>query len=95
MKITIKMFSRPISLDVDEDQTINDVKIKLKQLEKIEIEQQRLVYLGSPLDDEFKTLKDCNINDDAVIYLMLRLFVKKENNDSTKMTKKPKNKYLL
>ena len=95
MKIIIKLFSRPIILELDETNTINDIKLMLKQMENIELEQQRLVYKREPLDDEFKTLKECEINDGAVIYLMLRLFVKKESNESTKFFKKTKIKNFL
>ncbi len=89
------MFSRPIILDLEPTQTINDIKLKLKELENIELEQQRLVYLKEPLDEESKTIEDYNIKNNAVIYLMVRLFVKKESNESTRILKKPKKKYLL
>jgi hypothetical protein len=95
MKITIKLFSRPIILELVETNTINDIKIMLKQLENIEMEQQRLVYKREPLDEEFKTLKECGINDGSVIYLMLRLFVKKESNESTKFFRKANKKNFL
>jgi hypothetical protein len=95
MKIIIKLFSRPIILELAETNTVNDIKMMLKQMENIELEQQRLVYKREPLDDEFKTLKECEINDGSVIYLMLRLFVKKESNESTKFFRKTKIKNFL
>jgi hypothetical protein len=91
MKIKIKLFSRPIILELVETNTVHDVKMMLKQLENIELEQQRLVYKREPLDEESKTLKECGINDGSILYLMLRLFVKKESNESTKFFRKSKN----
>ena len=79
MKITVKLFGKPlITLELRPDQTIQDIKAAIFKSEKIDIDQQRLIYLREPLDFDEKTLKECEIKDGAIIYLMLRLFVKKE-----------------
>lgn len=76
MKITVKLFSKPIELEVDQNNTIYDVKSMIQKTEKINIDYQRLVYLKKPLEDDSKTLHDYKIKDNAVMYLMIRLFVK-------------------
>lgn len=77
MKITVKLFSKPIELEVNPSNTIFDVKSMIQKAENIEIDHQRLVYLKKPLEDDGKTLFDYKIKDNAVMYLMIRLFVKR------------------
>ena len=93
MKITVKLFGKPlIFLELRSDQTIQDIKMAIFKSKKIVIDQQRLIYLREPLDFDEKTLKECEIKDGAVVYLMLRLFVKKEipilSQHNTNRTKK-------
>lgn len=78
MKITVKLFSKPIELEVSRNSTIFDVKSMIQKVENIEIDQQRLVYLKKPLEDDSKTLGDYSIKENAVMYLMIRLFVKRD-----------------
>ena len=60
-------------------QSKNSFELALKELNNIEVEQQRLIYLKDPLDYDFKTLQECKIKDGSILYLKLRLFIKKEN----------------
>ena len=79
MKILVKLFGKPLAnLDMKPCDTIRDIKVKINDLEKIDIEQQRIVYMREPLDFDYKTLDECKITDGAIVYLMLRLFVKKD-----------------
>jgi hypothetical protein len=91
MKITVKLFSAPIQLDVEENETIIDIKNKIKLAKNIDTDIQRLVFLREPLDDDSKTLKDCKIENGATLYLMLRLFVNKEPNMSLPVKLKKQN----
>ena len=79
MKITVKLFGKPLTtLDMKPYDTVGDIKLKIKKQERIDIEQQRIVFQREPLDFDYKTLEDCKIKDGDIVYLMLRLFVKKE-----------------
>ena len=75
MKITVKLFGKPIDLDIEPENTISDVKAKIKQRENINVEVQRLVYCRKPLDDDSRTLDQYRIAPNTTIYLMLRLHV--------------------
>jgi hypothetical protein len=75
MKITVKLFGKPIPIECEPTETIGDLKGKIKSHEKIEVEQQRFVCLKKPLDDDTRTLRECGVGNNAVVYLMVRLFV--------------------
>lgn len=76
MKITVKLFSRPIYMEVEPNETVKDIKLRIDEMEKINVQIQRLVYARIPLDDEAKTIKECNIKPNSTLYLFLRLFTK-------------------
>lgn len=61
-----------ITLEVNDDDTIESVKKKITDIEGIPQEQQRLVFNGKQLEDA-NTLKDYNIDADSTIHLVLRL----------------------
>lgn len=79
MRITVKLFGKPTNLEIEPNQTVKDIKFKIKQLNNIDVEQQRLIYMKDPLDYDFKTLQECKIKDGSILYLKLRLFIKKEH----------------
>lgn len=79
MRITVKLFGKPTSLEIEPNQTVKDIKFKIKQLNNIDVEQQRLIFMKDPLDYDFKTLQECKIKDGSILYLKLRLFIKKEH----------------
>ena len=79
MRITVKLFGKPTHLEIEPNQTVKDIKFKIKQLNNIDVEQQRLIYMKDPLDYDFKTLQECKIKDGSILYLKLRLFIKKEH----------------
>ena len=87
MKIIVKLFGKPFAiLEFQPEQTIKDIKTEIKRTKNIDIEQQRLIFLREPLDFDFKTLQESGIKDGSTIYLMLRLFVKKETPTCAKIT---------
>jgi len=61
-----------IPLDVDFFDTFYDIKSKIYKKEGIPIDQQRLLYSGRQLENEF-TLADYNVQKDSTLHLILRL----------------------
>merc|ERR1711862_442554 len=58
--------------DVEEGESIEDVKAKIAEKEGIPPERQRLVFGGQQLQDG-KTLDDYDVGDDSTLHLVLRL----------------------
>ena len=79
VRVKVKLFGSVILEDEFEtSQRIVDIKKKVQEKCNIDVDQQRLVYKRKPLDFEQRTLQECRIvQDDAIIYLMLRLFIQK------------------
>ena len=72
MKISIKIWKRKyLTLVVDDDQTIKDIKKKIEDKESIETKHQSLFFNGKPLEND-RTLFDYMIRKDSTLYLYLR-----------------------
>ena len=72
MEISVKIWKRKfISLVVNEDQTVEDIKRKIQDKESIEPKHQSLFFNGKPLEND-RTLFDYMIKKDATLYLYLR-----------------------
>lgn len=73
MQLFVKTLTgKTVSIEVEEGESIEDVKAKISEKEGIPPEQQRLIFGGQQLQDA-KTLDDYNVGDDATLHLVLRL----------------------
>ena len=73
MQLFVKTLTgKTVSIEVEENESIEDVKAKISAKEGIPPEQQRLIFGGQQLQDA-KTLGDYDVGDDATLHLVLRL----------------------
>ena len=63
---------KTITLDVSDTDTISSIKDKIRDIEGIPSDQQRLVFNGKQLEDN-QTIGDYGIQADSNIHLVLRL----------------------
>lgn len=73
MQLFVKTLTgKTVSIEIEEGESIEDVKAKIAEKEGIPPEQQRIIFGGQQLQDG-KTVDDYNIGDDATLHLVLRL----------------------
>lgn len=73
MQLFVKTLTgKTISIEVEEGESIEEVKAKIAEKEGIPPEQQRLIFGGQQLQDA-KTLDDYDVGDDSTLHLVLRL----------------------
>ena len=73
MRIFVAMLSgRSITIEVDSEDTVANIKAKVQDREGVRPEDQRLLFHGKQLEDEY-TLHDYQIVNNSTLHLVMRL----------------------
>ena len=63
---------RSITVEVDSEDTIGNIKAKIQDREGVKPQEQRLLFQGKQLEDEY-TINDYQIVNNSTLHLVIRL----------------------
>lgn len=73
MQIVLRtLLGKSIPVEINSNDTIQDIKDKVFELEGIPVDCQRLIFAGRGLEDS-RYLSDYGIRSNSIIHLVLRL----------------------
>lgn len=73
MQLLVKTLTgKTITVDVNEDDTVETLKQRINEKEGIPVDQQRLIFGGKQIESE-RTLSDYGVTNGATMHLVLRL----------------------
>mmetsp|Transcript_15649 Transcript_15649/g.28047 ORF Transcript_15649/g.28047 Transcript_15649/m.28047 type:complete len:81 (+) Transcript_15649:268-510(+) len=73
MQLFVKTLDgKTLTVDAEEEDTIEDIKNKIMEKEGVPTDQQRLIFGGKQLEGQ-KTLADYDVQEDSTFHMVLRL----------------------
>ena len=63
---------KTLTVDAEEEDTIEDIKQRIMEKEGVPTDQQRLIFGGKQLEGQ-KTLADYDVQEDSTFHMVLRL----------------------
>jgi len=73
MQLMVKTLDgKTVTVEAEEEDTIEDIKNKIMEKEGVPVDQQRLIFGGKQLESD-KTLADYDVQEDSTFHMVLRL----------------------
>eukprot|EP00617_Octactis_speculum_P004996 CAMPEP_0185791254 /NCGR_PEP_ID=MMETSP1174-20130828/158269_1 /TAXON_ID=35687 /ORGANISM="Dictyocha speculum, Strain CCMP1381" /LENGTH=123 /DNA_ID=CAMNT_0028486179 /DNA_START=431 /DNA_END=802 /DNA_ORIENTATION=- len=73
MQLFVKTLDgKTVTVDAEEEDTIEDIKNRIMEKEGVPTDQQRLIFGGKQLEGQ-KTLADYDVKEDSTFHMVLRL----------------------